>query len=199
MKRIGVLLAAGESKRMGRPKQLLPWPPKSENSKPLVAAAFDVIARVCDAMVIIVDHEADAVLAALGERMFYREVVGTARQPMFESIRIGMQMAKRIDQTADILLQPADQPEVRLDTLRALTSAAIERPDSAAMPQYRGRGGHPVVIPPNVATRVCAYGGHGGLRQFWLDHPELCIRLPVDDPGVVFDVDTQADYDFYVG
>ena len=61
LKRIGVLLAAGQSKRMGRPKQLLPWPPKGENPKPLVAAAFDAIARVCDEMVVVVGHEADDV------------------------------------------------------------------------------------------------------------------------------------------
>jgi CTP:molybdopterin cytidylyltransferase MocA len=66
------------------------------------------------------------------------------------------------------------------------------------MPQYRGKGGHPVLIPPGVAKLICDYEGGGGLRQFWLDRPHLCQRLPVDDPGVVFDVDTQADYDFHV-
>lgn len=198
MKRIGVLLAAGESRRFGRPKQLVPWPPRSEHAKPLVAVAFDVIARICDAMVIVVDHEADAVLAVLGERMCYREVVGKSGQPMFVSIRIGLQMARRIDASADIVLHPADHPSVRLDTLHALIAAAAERPDRAAVPQYRGLGGHPVLMPENVARSVSAYNGRGGLRQFWLDHPELCHRLPVDDPGVVFDVDTPSDYDFYV-
>jgi hypothetical protein len=31
-----------------------------------------------------------------------------------------------------------------------------------------------------------------------VDNPKLCVRLPVDDPGVVFDIDTQSDYDFCV-
>ena len=154
MKRIGVLLAAGESRRMGRPKQLLPWPPKAENAKPLVAAAYDAIARVCDAMVVVVDFQAEAVLAALGERMFYREVVGNAGSPMFISIQIGLRMAQRIDAGADVLLQPADHPEIRLDTLRALATASDEQPDRAVMPQYRGRGGHPAIIPQNVVKLV---------------------------------------------
>lgn len=72
MKRIGVLLAAGQSKRMGRPKQLLPWPPKGENSKPLVAASFDAIARVCDEMYVVVGHQSDAVIAALSDRSTLR-------------------------------------------------------------------------------------------------------------------------------
>jgi CTP:molybdopterin cytidylyltransferase MocA len=176
----------------------LPWPPRADNARPLVAVAFDAIARVCDAMVVVVDHEAEAVLAALGDRMFYREVVGKSSQPMFASIQIGLQMAKRIDADADAVLQPADHPQVRLDTLQSLISEGAEQSDRAIMPLYRGRGGHPALIPPNVARLIRNYDGHGGLRQFWIDRPHLCHRLPVDDPGVVFDVDTPSDYDFYV-
>ena len=194
MKLIGVLLAAGRSTRMGRPKQLLSWPPNSPEAKPLVAAAFDAIARVCDEMVVVVGHQADEILAALGARAFHR-TNGNPKSELFSSIRLGLAMARHLDAFAAVLLQPADHPDVRCETLEALVTAANAHPDRAVMPQFRGRGGHPVLIPPPVAQLICGYAGMGGLRQFWLDYPELCLRLPVDDPGVVFDIDTPTDYD----
>jgi molybdenum cofactor cytidylyltransferase len=164
----------------------------------MVAAAYDAIARVCDVLVVVVDHEAEAVVAALGDRVFQREVIGKAGQPMFISIRTGLQLARRVDAHANVVLQPADHPQVRLDTLESLVAASAEQPHRAVVPQYRGRGGHPVLIPPQVAELICAYDGRGGLRQFWIGRPHLCCRLSVDDPGVVLDIDTQSDYDFHV-
>lgn len=199
MKRIGVLLAAGRSTRMGRPKQLLPWPPQGENPKPLVAAAFDAIARVCDEMVVVVGHQAEEVIATLSDRKFQSIDSGNGTAEMMESVRGGLGFPFLRDPSiAQFLLQPADHPQVRLDTLESLLVKAKESPQCAVMPQYRGRGGHPVLIPRSVAKKILDDQGHGGLRQFWLDHPELCVRLPVDDPGVVFDIDTQSDYDFCV-
>ena len=199
MKRIGVLLAAGRSTRMGRPKQLLPWPPNSPASKPLVAAAFDAIARVCDEMYVVLGHEGGAVFDALGERTFQYFDTGNGRDEMIGSVRCGLGFAKLRDPSiTQFLLHPADHPEVRLDTLERLIARADEVPNCAVMPQYRGQGGHPVLIPASVAELIVEYHGPGGLRQFWLDRPDLCVRLPVDDPGVVLDIDTQLDYDLGV-
>ncbi len=184
---------------MGRLKQLLSWPPKSDESKPLVAAAFDAIARVCDEMFVVLGHEHQAVMAALEGRKFRYYAFGEPGD-MFRSVRIGLAVAPincnvPEDSPVQLLLHLADHPEVRRDTLETLLVVADENSQCAVMPQFRSKGGHPVLVPPNVAKLICGYEGAGGLRQFWLDHPQLCIRLPVDDPGVAFDVDTQLDYD----
>jgi CTP:molybdopterin cytidylyltransferase MocA len=62
------------------------------------------------------------------------------------------------------------------------------------MPEYNSKGGHPVLIPVSIADTLLKWNGDGGLRQFWLDHPHLCARHPVNDPGVTFDIDTPPDY-----
>lgn len=168
----------------------------------MVAAAFDSIARVCDTMFVVLGNETDAVMAALADRK-YRYYKFSQPGDMFRSVQTGLSVGALECSTAElpvqVLLHPADHPAVRLDTLQALIRAADVRPELAAMPQYRGSGGHPVLIPSAVAKLICGHEGAGGLRQFWREYPELCLRLPVDDPGVVFDVDTQADYDFYNG
>lgn len=194
LKRIGVLLAAGRSTRMGRPKQLLPWPPKSPDVKPLVAAAFDSIACVCGEMVVVVGNEADAVIAALGKRQFGAVAVDSGAE-MIASVKAGLAVARGLDPTADVLLHPADHPEVRRETLDLLIQIAAEQPGLAVMPTFGGAGGHPVLIPAELAVDIVSYEGPGGLRQFWIDHADQCIRREIDDPGVVFDLDTPADYD----
>jgi molybdenum cofactor cytidylyltransferase len=176
---------------MGRPKQLLPWPPGGGTT--VVASAFDAIAPACDTMIVVVGHEGDAVRAALASRPF-ASVTADPDAPMFESIRRGLAEAARVDPTARVLLHPADHPEVRPGTLDRLRAEALLHPAQAVCPEHGGRGGHPVLVPPAVAATIVGADGDGGLRRIWIDHPGCCRRIVVDDPGVVRDLDTPADY-----
>jgi molybdenum cofactor cytidylyltransferase len=188
--RIGLIIAAGRGRRMGRTKQLVPWATAGDE-RPLVAAAYDAIAGVCDAMVVVLGHEADAVAAALGDRPFQR-TQSDPDGPMFASIRAGLLACRAIDGEATIVMQPGDHPEVSPTTLERLIAAAGEHASVAVIPEFDGRGGHPVFIPPAIFTEILAAGCPQGLGRFWQTRPELCIRLPVDDANVTMDVDTAA-------
>jgi molybdenum cofactor cytidylyltransferase len=190
-RRIGVILAAGRGGRMGGTKQLK-LVRTAEGEKPLICAAYDAIHPICDDMVVVLGHAADTVAAALADRPFHR-TESNPDLPMFESIRVGLQAAQEIDPNAWIVLQPGDHPEVSPATLRALTNWSLERPLKAVIPQHAGRGGHPALIPPFVAALILAADCPTGLGQFWLDHPELCHRLEVDDPSILRDIDTPDD------
>lgn len=185
---IGVVIAAGRGRRMGRTKQLVPWP-TSDGTKPLVAAAFDAVQGVCGEMIVVLGHEADAVAAAIAPRSFQR-VLSDPDAPMFQSIRAGLEAAADIDPDSTVVLQPGDHPQVTAATLQLLVETAARYPDRAILPEWAGHGGHPVFIPPAVVRQVLEADCPGGLRQFWIDHPELCVRLPVDDATVVRDIDT---------
>lgn len=176
---------------MGGTKQLKPWP-SAEGEKPLIAAAYDAIRPICDDMVVVLGHEADTVAAALADRPFHR-AESNPDLPMFDSIRAGLRAAHQIDPTATIILQPGDHPYVTNATLHSVTDWSLQRPVQAIIPQHVGRGGHPVLIPPRIAALILAAVCPAGLGQFWLDHPELCYRVPVDDPSILRDIDTPAD------
>ena len=181
---------------MGGGKQLVDWP-AAGGVKPLVAAAFDAVAPVCDTVIVVVGHDAAAVCEAITPREF-RAVESDPDGPMFDSICAGLHTARQIDPQADLLLHPGDHPEVARATLDALIQATCDvssgQPVRAVMPEYQGRGGHPVLIPAALIDEILNYPGPGGLRQLWLDRPGLCMRLPVNDPTVVRDIDTPADY-----
>jgi molybdenum cofactor cytidylyltransferase len=190
-RRIGVILAAGRGGRMGGTKQLKTWP-AADGPKPLICAAYDAIRPICDEMIVVIGHAADDVVAVLGERSFQR-VESSADLPMFESIRTGLRAALDRNPAATIVLQPGDHPEVAPGTLHSLTEWSLQRPTQAIIPQRAGSGGHPVLIPPQIAEIIVKADCPEGLGQFWLDQPELCCRVPVDDPSVLRDVDTPAD------
>jgi molybdenum cofactor cytidylyltransferase len=188
---IGVLLAAGRGRRMGGCKQFYPWP-TAEGEKPLVAAAFDAIASACQAMIVVLGHRADEVAAALGERQF-QTIQSDPDAPMFESVRAGIRAALDIDSTSAVLLQPGDHPEVSPGTLEKILAAALSNPDRAIIAEFQGRGGHPALIPAIVARQILLAECPAGLCQYWTNHAQQCLRLPVDDASVVRDVDTSRD------
>jgi CTP:molybdopterin cytidylyltransferase MocA len=176
---------------MGGIKQLKTWR-SAAGDKPLIAAAYDAIRPICDEVVVVLGHEAKAVAAALDDRPF-RRTTADPDAPMFESIRAGLIAAQSIDALASVILHPGDHPEVARSTLQLLTDWSLQRPVNAIIPEHADRGGHPILIPPTVAAIILSAICPAGLGQFWLDHPELCHRLPVDDFSMLKDVDTPAD------
>jgi molybdenum cofactor cytidylyltransferase len=190
-RRIGVLLAAGRSRRMGRTKQLLSWH-TAGGEKPLVAAAYDAIRPICDEMVVVLGYDADSVAAALGDRSLHRSQ-SDPDVPMFHSIRAGLKTAQELDPTATVVLQPADHPEVAKTTLIELTESSRQHAEQAVIPEFNGRGGHPILIPPAVVARLVVSNSPAGLGDFWISYPEYCVRISVADPSVIRDIDTPED------
>jgi CTP:molybdopterin cytidylyltransferase MocA len=189
-RRIGVILAAGRGRRMGGTKQLLSWQ-GPDGTKPLIAAAYDAIRPICHEMIVVVGHEADAVAAALGKRKFYR-VEADPDFPMFESIRTAMRTAQKIDPTASVVLQPGDQPAVAPSTLQRLIDLSYYS-TKAIIPQFEGRGGHPILIPPSLAaTLITIWLPNQGLNAL-LAYPTFGRRTVVDDPSILRDIDTPHD------
>lgn len=182
---VGVLLAAGRGRRAGGSKQLHPWVTPA-GVVPLVAASFDTIRPICDEMVVVLGHEASRVREALGRRSF-RWVSGEPEAPMSESIRSGLRAARGAG--THVVLHLGDHPAVSEATLTMLRAAARSSGGCAIMPEFRGRGGHPVIIPVGVAARLIDDPLPGGVRGFWVQHPRLCRRIAVDDRGVVSDLD----------
>ncbi len=189
---IGVLLAAGESRRMGAPKPALPWPPGAPTGT-LAGAAFDAIAPFCGTMIVVVGREGEPVLDTLGGRSF-----APVRMPpgldMAESVRAGLRRARERDPAAAVLLHPADHPRIAPPTGPAILRAAASDPGRAIIPTWGGRGGHPVLIPPPVAAALLADPLPRGVRGFWGEHPELCLRVEVADEWVTADADTPEQY-----
>ena len=210
----GLVLAAGRSRRMGALKQTLPWPVQEQGAREsrsttVIAASFDAISPFCAGMFVVLGDGAAAIATALEDRTF-TTAQGDSEQPMLDSICAGLRAILNESGEKErgfdaVLLQPCDHPMAARRTIATLLAAHDHTPDIALMPEYRDKGGHPALIPLSVARRILQWArgegepgaapGDGGLRQFWIEHPEMHRRVPVDDPSCVVDLDTPEAYE----
>ena len=183
----GLLLAAGRGRRAGGSKQLLPILTPA-GLQPLIAVCFDAIAWACRPMAVVLGHEPALIRTALAPRPF-TSVEADPEAPMADSIRIGLRAALAATPDAPILLHPADLPGVSRRTILRLVSVSPRHPARAIVPEHRGRGGHPVLIPPALAGRLLNEPLPEGLGAFWRANPALVARIPINDPAIRADID----------
>jgi molybdenum cofactor cytidylyltransferase len=107
---------------------------------------------------------------------------------MFSSIQIGAATANG----DALVVLPGDMPYVRPETVRAVIAKYRERP-AIVSPRYKGKRGHPVVMPLSLRDEIAATVPTANLHDVIHHHQDERVDLDVDDPGVGRDVDTPAD------
>ena len=189
-KRIGaVVLAAGASTRMGRPKQLLPY-----RKKTVLQAVLDVLLECAlDSIVVVVGHRADAFRQSLESRP-----VTVCRNPnpdrgMFSSILSGLQALPDGTNAAMVVL--GDQPWIAPDVVRRVMTAYRCSGKGIVIPIHNGRRGHPCLIDlDSYGNAIRALDGHTGLKPLVRGYPEDTLEIPVEEEGILTDLDTPEDY-----
>jgi molybdenum cofactor cytidylyltransferase len=183
-----VVLAAGMSRRMGTPKQLLRIGGKTILERTLK----NVRASNVDELILVLGHAADEVqktIATPGLKIVinpdYQEGMGT-------SLRSGLAEVSADAKAAIIVL--ADQPWISSETLNRLIECHQERKPQIIIPTYKGFRGNPVLLDRSVFTEVQALNGDVGCRAIFGDHTEGILKFPVDDPGILKDIDSRDDF-----
>ena len=110
---------------------------------------------------------------------------------MFSSIQMGLAEAATADAPV-ILVQPADMPFVRADTIRAVI-AECARTGRAVCPSYNAKRGHPLAFPMDLARQLLAVDPSTPLNEAFAAIGLVRHELAVDDPGVLRDVDVPSD------
>ncbi|MFN8544473.1 MAG: nucleotidyltransferase family protein [Candidatus Binatia bacterium] len=190
----GIVLAAGSSTRMGRPKQLL-----EVGERSLLQVVLDEALRApIDEIVVVLGHRADEIRAGLrlpaGRRV--RVVVNPEHAcGQSSSLRVGLRAASARADAAAILL--GDQPGVQAEVVGAVvaafhtTRAAVVRPvwtvGAERVP------GHPVLLARRIWEDVARLEGDQGARALIVAHPEWVVEVPCEG-APPRDVDTWADY-----
>ncbi|MEP6694084.1 MAG: nucleotidyltransferase family protein [Chloroflexota bacterium] len=109
---------------------------------------------------------------------------------MFSSIQAGVATANG----DALLVLPGDMPYVRPETVRAVLAKYRER-HAIVSPRYKGKRGHPVVMPLSLRDEIAAAAPTKNLHDVIHHHQDERVDLDVDDAGVVRDVDIPADLD----
>lgn len=183
-----VVTAAGQGARFRGPGHKLSQP--LAGSTVLAATLENVVASGL-AVVVVTTAElvpiAQQVVAA--RDILLLPPVGSAST---EPLGLGYSIACGVQARANAagwLVLPADMPLIRPDTLQRVARALSHYP--VAYPQYRARRGHPVGFSAELYNELIGLSGDEGARRLLARYPSQALDL--DDPGVLIDVDTDAD------
>lgn len=192
----GLILAAGESSRMGTDKALLPWPPGSAGGdQNFLSAAIDALVSFTD-MVIVVAGKNEAELAPI----VYAHAAFLVRNPkpergQFSSLQVGLQEVLNHGRDS-AMVTLVDRPPASAATLQTL-SDAFPAPGSGVwtvIPEHGGRHGHPVLLGREMIEVFLKAAPTANAREIEHQHQPHIAYIPVDDPSVAQNINTPQDY-----
>ena len=186
---VAVLLAAGASRRMGRPKLDLALCGETVLSRSL----HNLLAADLDRVVVVVAPGFER----HGE-LYEDERVEVVTNPgcgegLASSLRCGLEHLP--EKTRVVLIALADKPLVKHETIRSLLETFREAGARIAYPAYHGEQGHPVVFVVELVEEFLTLVGDSGGKSLFARHRDEVLAVPVEDPGVCLDIDTPEDYE----
>ena len=176
----GIILAAGESSRMGADKALLDY-----HGSTFLEHLIGLFLPRVSPVVVVLGHHAEKIRAAVPPGVTC--VVNTQyQQGQLSSLQAGIRAVP-----GDALVTLVDHPTVAPATIDAILGHASA---SLVIPRYHGRRGHPVLFSRSLLDEILALPVSASAKQVVRAHEHAALYLDVDDPGVLHDIDTPADY-----
>jgi len=192
--RLGVvILAAGASSRMGRPKLLLPWGDSSMIGHLLAqwrGMGVEQVGVVCAES----NHGLHRELDKLQFPHDGRIVNPAPERGMFSSIQCAARWKGWNQTITNWAISLENQPQVRTRTLRQLLKFVAYHPQRICQPSRKGRGRHPVIF-PTAHFKSLAHATEENLKQFLDVRRDALARCELYDAGLDLDLDTPEDYE----
>lgn len=183
-----IILAAGESKRMGEPKMLMPW--GKSTVLQTVISTFQA-SGIKDILVVTggARQQIEVLIGKTVQTVFNEDY---KNGEMLSSIQLGLSVKMREASAALICL--GDQPQVEERSVRAVASRFIETRARLVVPSYRMRRGHPWLAARPLWEEILQMNLQQTPRDFLNRHASEIEYVNVDTPSILSDLDTLEDY-----
>jgi molybdenum cofactor cytidylyltransferase len=198
----GVILAAGESARMGRDKALLPWPPVAEGAPAVntfLGAMIDLLQQESDLVIVIAGKNVAELEPVVDAHGAFIVVNPAPERGQFSSIQVGLREVLNRGRDAAFVV-PVDRPPVLPATIRDLRAAFLASDTNvwAVVPEVlRGSAavhGHPILIGREMMERFLRAPAESVARDIEHRHQQHIRYLRVEDGRVAANIDTPEDY-----
>ncbi|MGN6554573.1 MAG: nucleotidyltransferase family protein [Verrucomicrobiota bacterium] len=188
-----VILAAGSSRRMGKPKLLLPW-----GETTVLGQLLRQWNALGAAQIAIVSSSTATHLEPELERLQFssanRIQNAASDQGMFSSVRAAAQWNGWSAGLTHWAIVLGDQPHLKLETLRDLIGFGAGQPEKICQPLRNGRGRHPVLLPRRQFLELGKTEATD-LKAFLVSKANELAGFEADDAGLDLDIDTPEDYE----
>jgi molybdenum cofactor cytidylyltransferase len=183
-----VVLAAGESLRMGTQKLLLPFG-ETTVIETIVRTALD---SSVDETMVVLGAEREKVRSVLQSYPLTFAVNENYRSGMLSSVQAGFEALPGGAEAAVVML--GDQPGIAPEVVDGLVHGYRESGRGIVVPVYGGRRGHPVLIDVGYRSEILGLDPAIGLKQLVRAHAEDILEVPAESASVLEDMDRPQDY-----
>jgi molybdenum cofactor cytidylyltransferase len=192
---VAILLAAGESRRMGQLKALLPW----QGTSLLAHQVGALLEAGADHVIVVLGHRAEELKPLLeGQPKVTGVVNPDYLQGKTTSIKVGVKAAAQYNPQSLMILN-VDQPRTA-DTVRHLLHQHHASSALITIPTYHGKGGHPIILDASLLDELLSIQEETlGLKAVTERHQERMQRVEVEDPEVLWDLNTPEQYQAAIG
>jgi len=177
-----IILAAGESRRMGQPKALLPFRGGS-----FLSVLAETLSRHCSPVCAVFGADAKYLMSFAPPSVLAAENPRYA-EGMLTSLQAGLRALENLPDR--VLFTLVDHPAVAPATIPALLASSAE----IAIPKFNHKRGHPVVIHRRIAQEVLAEPSSSKLNAIMDRHAAEIHYLDLDDSGITDDIDDPEAY-----
>lgn len=187
-----VIAAAGDSRRMGQCKALLPW-----HGQPAVLALARRLAQERTSPIVCVvgaqRAAIEAALAPLPVRIAHNAAHATSG--LLDSYQVGIRTLQPHPRLTGALLSLVDQPHIPSGVYQALLQRAHDNPGCVIRPRHLGRCGHPFYLPASLWDALLRVPAGQTMRDFLRAHRSAMDEVEVQTDAILLDLDTPQDYE----
>lgn len=186
-----LILAAGQSTRMGQPKMLLPW-----GATTIIERVIAVYRQAGAQEVLVVTGGAREPVEALVEQQKARSVYNRAyaTQEMLGSIQCGLRVLAE-EAYGAALIGLGDQPQIEAGSVRLVLEAYARTKSPLVVPSFQMRRGHPWLVARELWPELLAMHAEETPRDFLNRHAREIFYVTIETPDILADLDTPEEYD----
>ena len=183
-----IILGAGLSRRMGKENKLfLPI-----DGKPMIEWVIERVVASSATEIILVGSALSMGLLKKYEGMGIKLVENLHYQSgMTSSIQEGLTTASG----DGYMICLGDQPAIMTSTYNSLIESFHNKPTSVVLPFFEGKKGNPVIFPKAIRGEILNHTEPEGCKQIIHENQHQVLKVKTEDPGILMDVDTRADYE----
>lgn len=185
-----VVLAAGMSRRMGQPKQLLPW-----GKTTVIGQVVNVLQAAQVAQIVVVTgksrEQVEQTLKNTSAQCVFNPRYETSE--MLTSLKVGI--SRLHDEIQAVLVVLGDQPQIQVSVVKGLIEQYCLGKGLLIVPSYQMRRGHPWLVDRSLWQEILQMDDEReSMRNFLNHHAQDILYYLVDTPSILTDMDTPEDY-----